>query len=122
MIAAWLLLFVPVLHASSAWPLLSSTPVQRVSSTKTLTGDELLRIGDIHERQGHFPETLRYYDLALSTYREDKQAHGVANALVKIAHVYERQGRFQDAHVALQEALPILARSSGPRTLPRSGR
>ena len=112
MIAAWLLLFVPLLNASSAWSLPSSTPVQQVSSTRTLTGDELLRIGDIHEQQGHFPETLTYYDLALSTYRENKQTHGVANALVKIAHVYERQGKFQDAHVALKEAIPIFAKSS----------
>jgi tetratricopeptide (TPR) repeat protein len=111
-IAAWLLLFVPLSNPTSAWSLPSSSPEQQVSSTRTLTGDELLRIGNIHDRQGHFPETLTYYDLALSTYRENKQTHGVAIALVKIAHVYERQGRFRDAYVALQEAIPIFANSS----------
>jgi len=111
-IAACLLLFVPLSNLSSAWSFPSSTSVQQVSSTRTLTGDELLRIGNIHDRQGHFSETLTYYDLALSTYRENKQTHGVAIALVKIAHVYERQGMFQDARVALQEAVPIFAKSS----------
>jgi tetratricopeptide (TPR) repeat protein len=36
----------------------------------------------------------------------------VATALVKIAQVYERQGKIQEAYVALQEAVPIFARSS----------
>jgi tetratricopeptide (TPR) repeat protein len=83
-----------------------------VSSTKNLTGDELLRIGEVHDHQHHFPETLTYYQLALSTFRENKQARGVATALVKIAQVYERQGKIQEADVALQEAVPIFARSS----------
>jgi tetratricopeptide (TPR) repeat protein len=83
-----------------------------VSTAKTLTGDELLRIGEIHDHQHHFPETLTYYQLALSTFREHQQARGVATALVKIAQVYERQGKIQEADVALQEALPLFARSS----------
>ena len=112
MIAAWLLLLVPLSNQSPAWSLPHSVPVQRVSSAKTLTGDELLRIGEVHDYQHHFPETLTYYQLALSTFREHKQARGVATALVKIAQVYERQGKIQDAHVALQEAVPIFARSS----------
>ena len=112
MIAAWLLLLVPLSHQSPAWSLPHSVPVQRVSSAKTLTGDELLRIGEVHDYQHHFPETLTYYQLALSTFREHKQARGVATALVKIAQVYERQGKIQDADVALQEAVPIFARSS----------
>jgi tetratricopeptide (TPR) repeat protein len=87
-------------------------PVQQVSSAKTLSGDELLRIGEIHDHQNHFPETMTYYQLALTTFREHKQSRGVATALVKIAQVYERQGKIQDAYVALQEAVPIFARSS----------
>ena len=83
-----------------------------MSSARTLTGDELLRIGEIHDYQNHFHETLTYYQLALSTFREKKQTRGIATALVKIAQVYERQGKFQDAYVALQEAVPIFARSS----------
>ncbi len=72
----------------------------------------MLRIGEIHDHQHHFPETLTYYQLALSTFREHQQARGVATALVKIAQVYERQGKIQEADVALQEALPLFARSS----------
>jgi tetratricopeptide (TPR) repeat protein len=111
-IAAWLLLLVPLSNQSPAWSLLHSMPVHQVSSAKTLSGDELLRIGEIHDHQNHFPETMTYYQLALTTFRENKQSRGVATALVKIAQVYERQGKIQDAYVALQEAVPIFARSS----------
>jgi len=111
-ITAWLLLLVPLSNQSLAWSPSHSVPVERMSSTKTLTGDELLRIGEIHDHQHHFPETLTYYQLALSTFREHQQPRGVATALVKIAQVYERQGKIQDAHVALQEAVPLFARSS----------
>lgn len=112
MIAAWLLLLVPLSNQSPAWSLLHSMPVHQVSSAKTLSGDELLRIGEIHDHQHHFPETMTYYQLALTTFREHKQTRGVATALVKIAQVYERQGKIQEAYVALQEAVPIFTRSS----------
>lgn len=112
MIAAWLLLLVPLSNQSPAWSLPHPVPVQQVSSVKTLTGDELLRIGEVHDHQHHFPETLTYYQLALSTFREHQQPRGVATALVKIAQVYERQGKIQDAYVALQEAVPLFAQSS----------
>ncbi len=85
---------------------------QRVSTNHTLSGQELLRIGETHEFQRHFPESLTYYQLALSSFRDKKQTRGIAVALVKIARVYERQDKFRDADVALQEAVPILARSS----------
>lgn len=111
MITAWLLLLA-LSPQNLAWAPPHSVFVQRMSSARTLTGDELLRIGEIHDYQQHFPETLTYYQLALSTFREKKQARGIAIALVKIAQVYERQGKFQDAYVALQEAVPIFARSS----------
>ncbi|MDP1768882.1 MAG: tetratricopeptide repeat protein [Nitrospirota bacterium] len=110
--AAWLLLLVPLSSQSPAWSLSHAVPVQQMSTAKTLTGDELLRIGEVHDHQHHFPETLTYYQLALSTFREHQQARGVATALVKIAQVYERQGKIQDADAALQEALPLFARSS----------
>lgn len=110
--AAWLLLLVPLSNQSPTWSLSHSVPVQQVSTAKTLTGDELLRIGEVHDHQHHFPETLTYYQLALSTFREHQQARGVATALMKIAQVHERQGKIQDADVALQEALPLFARSS----------
>lgn len=81
------------------------------SSIGTLSGHELLRIGQIHDHQQHFLETLTYYELALSKFRERKQPRGVATALVKIARVRERQGKPEEAYRSLQEALPILARS-----------
>ncbi len=112
LIVAWLLLLVPLSGPSPAWFLPHAVPVERVSSAKTLTGDELLKIGGVHDHQQHFPEALTYYELALSTFRENKQARGMATALVHIAQVYERQGRIQEADVALQEAVPLLARSS----------
>ena len=80
-------------------------------STATLSGQELLRIGEIHDHQQHFLETLTYYHLALSRFREKKQPRGAATALVKIARVYERQGKVHEAYSSLEEALPILARS-----------
>lgn len=112
MITAWLLLLVPLSIQSPLWSLPHSPRVQPMTSAGTLTGDELLRIGEIHDHQRHDHETLRYYRLALSTFRETKQTRGMAAALVKIARVYERQGKIQDAYVTLQEALPIFARSS----------
>jgi tetratricopeptide (TPR) repeat protein len=48
----------------------------------------------------------------LLTFREKKQTRGIATALVKIARVYERQGRIQDAYTAVQEAVSLLAKSS----------
>lgn len=112
MCAAWLLLLAPLSHQSLAWFSLQTTLVQQVSSPRTLTGEELLRIGEIHDHQRHFSEALTYYQLALATYREKKQAHGTATALVKIAQIYERQGKFQEADAALREAVPIFSRSS----------
>lgn len=89
-----------------------STSVGDLSSTGRLSGNELLRIGEIHDLQHHFHETLTYYQLALSTFREKKQSRGVATALVKIAGVYERQGKLQEAYASLHEALPISLKSS----------
>lgn len=109
---AWVLLLVFLLDQSPAWSLPPVAPIQHVSSTRTLTGDELLRIGEMHDQQLHFRETLTYYELALSTYRERKHPRGIATVLVKIAHVYERQGRTHDAYKTIQEAVSLLATSS----------
>lgn len=112
MITAWLLLLVPLSMQTLVPPLTPTWPLQHISSPSTLTGDELLRIGEIHDAQHHFYESLTYYQLALSRFREKKQRLGVANTLLKIAQVYERQGKFRDAADALQEALPLLERSA----------
>jgi tetratricopeptide (TPR) repeat protein len=111
--AIWLLLpLLLLLDQNPAWSLSRSASVQRVSSNSTLTGDELLRIGEIHDHQLHFRETLTYYELALATFREKKQPRGIATALVKIARVYERQGRIREAYTAVQEAVSLLTKSS----------
>ncbi|NGZ11845.1 MAG: hypothetical protein CV088_21170 [Nitrospira sp. LK70] len=107
-----LLAFFLPFSPSADWSLSQLNLSQRVSTDHALSGEELLRIGETHEFQQHFPETLTYYQLALSSFREKKQTRGIAVALVKIAQVYEHQGKFRDADVALREAVPILAHSS----------
>ncbi|MDF2459489.1 MAG: protein of unknown function, TPR-like, partial [Nitrospira sp.] len=43
---------------------------------RALSGDELLRIGEIHDVQNHFPEALTYYEQALQSFRARKQRKG----------------------------------------------
>lgn len=112
MTTAWLMLLVPLSIPVSAWHLADDSPVQRTSTATTLTGDELLRIGALHDAQNHLPESLTYYQLALSVFRERRQASGVAAAQLNIGQVYERQGKFREAFEALQEAVPVLSRST----------
>ncbi len=102
----WLL---PTHFQASAIPPAQLTPT---ASPNQLSGHELLRIGEIHDQQEHFPETLTYYQLALSKFREKKQSQGIATALVKIARVHERQGKLQDAYTSLREAVPLFAQAS----------
>jgi tetratricopeptide (TPR) repeat protein len=99
-----------LLSGEPAWGLPTSSP-SNTSSASSLSGQELLRIGEIHDNQQHFLETLTYYQLALSRFKEKKQLRGAARAMLKIARVYERQGKIREAYRSLQEALPIFARS-----------
>lgn len=87
-------------------------PVTAAASPNTLSGHDLLRIGTIHDQQEHFPESLTYYNLALSRFREKRQPQGIATTLVKIARVNERQGRLQQAYTALKEAVSLFAKAS----------
>ena len=103
-------LFCLLFGGQPTWAHASSAAAPTDPSTSTLSGHELFRIGEIHDHQHHFLETLTYYQLALSRFREKKQPRGIATALVKIAGVYERQGKPQDADMALEEALPLFAR------------
>ena len=86
----------------------SSLPV----SARILSGDELLRIGEIHDVQDHFPEALTYYEQALDSFRAHKQIKGEAIALTKIASIYERQGRRQEAAVKVRHALTLFSKVS----------
>jgi tetratricopeptide (TPR) repeat protein len=80
---------------------------------RTLSGDELLRIGEIHDVQNHFPEALTYYEQALQVYRARKQRKGEATVLTKIGSIYERQGRRSEAAVRVREALTLFSRVPG---------
>ncbi|HQV47313.1 MAG TPA: hypothetical protein PL109_12815, partial [Nitrospira sp.] len=90
----------------------SAEPATPAASPNTLSGHELLRIGTIHDQQEHFPESLTYYNLALSKFREKRQPQGIATTLVKIARIDERQGHLQQAHTSLKEAVSLFAKAS----------
>ncbi len=111
MIGFWFLLLwlLPTPPQALAIPPAQVTPT---ASPNQLSGHELLRIGEVHDQQEHWPETLTYYQLALSKFREKKQNQGIATTLVKIARVHERQGKLQEAHTSLQEAEQIFAQAS----------
>jgi tetratricopeptide (TPR) repeat protein len=77
-----------------------------------LSGDELVRIGEIHDVQNHFPEALTYYEQALASYRAHKQRKGEAIVQTKIGSVFERQGRRQEAAVQLRQAVKLFSKTS----------
>ncbi len=83
--------------------------VRRESLPRTLDGDELLKIGDLHEVQNHLQEALPYYQRALAAFRAKKDRRGEAAALVRIGSIHERQGSHAEALAALDAAVPILA-------------
>ena len=115
MMTLCLMLFTIVLFPSLAWSM-PDTLWHPVSSVRTLTGDELLRIGQLHDAQDHFQEALNYYQLALSAYREAEQRSGQAAALVKMAGVQERRERVREAYMALQDAMALIG-TKGPLRL-----
>jgi len=90
----------------------SQDALRPATSPNQLSAHELLRIGEVHDQQEHWPETLTYYQLALSKFREKKQPQGIATALMKIARVHERQGKLQEAHTSLREAEQLFARAA----------
>ncbi len=81
------------------------------ASSRTLDGDELLRIGDLHEVQHHWQEALPYYQRALAAFREKRVRRGEAQALLKIGQVLERQNRLDEAFASVNESLRVLTRS-----------
>jgi tetratricopeptide (TPR) repeat protein len=109
-LAGWPLLGLFLSTGLSGWEPAQSPPVHFVSTAGQLTGDELLRIGEIHDHQHHFREALTYYQLALTQFRDAKQPRGVAATLVNIALIHEQQGKTRDAYVELQEAVSIYAK------------
>ena len=94
-------------HSACEWPAFGQT-----GSARTLTGDELVRIGEIHDAQNHYPEALTYYGQALDAFVAQKQRKGEAIVLTKIASIFERQGRRQDAAVHLRRALALFPKTS----------
>ena len=103
-------LLVPLLFFASAWTFDDPWFLQSVSSARKLNGDELLRIGEIHDVQNHFPEALTYYEQALESFRSTKQWRGEATALTKIGSIFERQGRREAAAVHLRDALSLFTK------------
>lgn len=89
---------------------MASTAI-RPASSRALDGDELLRIGDLHEVQHHWQEALPYYQRALAAFREKRIRRGEAEALLKIGHVLERQNRLDEAFASVDESLRVLSRS-----------
>lgn len=84
--------------------------LQSVSSARKLNGDELLRIGEIHDVQNHFPEALTYYEQAWDFFRSSKQRRSEALALTKIGLILERQGRRETAAARLREAVSLFSK------------
>jgi tetratricopeptide (TPR) repeat protein len=79
-------------------------------SARTLSGEELLRIGEIHDVQNHFSEALTYYDQALASFRARKQRRGEAVVLTKMASISERQGRRREAASQVRQAMELFAK------------
>ena len=94
----------------AAWALDEPWFLQPVSSARKLNGDELLRIGEIHDVQNHFPEALTYYEQAVDSFRLSKQRRGEAIALTKIGLIFERQGRREAAADRLREAVSLFSK------------
>ncbi len=86
-------------------------PASAEPSARTLSGEELVRIGEIHDVQNHFPEALTYYNQALGSFRAHKQRKGEAIVLTKIASIFERQGRRQEAALQVRQALALFAKT-----------
>jgi tetratricopeptide (TPR) repeat protein len=102
-----LLMTVMVLPAPAPDKSAAARPV----SARTLSGDELVRIGEIHDVQNHYPEALMYYGQALDSFRAHKQRKGEAIVLTKIGLIFERQGRRQEAAVQLRQALRLFSKT-----------
>jgi tetratricopeptide (TPR) repeat protein len=98
---------------ASAGGLFHQSPaIAEVSPSQTLTGRQLLQIGEVHDKQRHFQEALNYYQLALSAFQERRQIRGVADASVKIAGVHEGRGSLEAAYRTLKNAVPLYTRSA----------
>ncbi|MGH7256629.1 MAG: tetratricopeptide repeat protein [Nitrospirales bacterium] len=93
--------------------------VERYVTARRLDGDELVRIGDIHDAQNHFEEAMPYYEQALNAFRHERNKEGEAAVLVKIAGLRERQGRPAEALAALQAVTPLLESGHTPALLGR---
>jgi tetratricopeptide (TPR) repeat protein len=77
-----------------------------------LSGDELVRIGEIHDVQNHYPEALTYYAQALESFRVRKQQKGEAVVLTKVGLIFERQGRREEAAVQFRQALALFSKTT----------
>ena len=104
------LLLVTLVLSSNAWSLDELWLIQPVSSTTTLTGNELLRIGEIHDVQNHLAEAFTYYEQARESFHATKQRQGEATALTRSGSILERQGRKEAAAAQLRGALALFSK------------
>ena len=105
----WPLLIVLMVFPCSARA--HAIPGAQPVSARTLSGEELVRIGEIHDVQNHFPEALTYYQQAVGAFRARKQRQGEAIVLTKIALMFERQNRKPEAAVHVRQALALFAKA-----------
>ena len=79
--------------------------------SRALDGNELLRIGHLHEVQNHLQEALPYYQRAVTAFHKRKNQSGEAAALVSLGGVLHRQGKDEEALIALRKAVTLLGRT-----------
>src|SRR5574341_1103503 len=82
------------------------------ASSRVLDGNELVRIGDLHETQNHLQEAAPYYQRAAAAFHKQKNRSGEAAALVRLGGVLHRQEKDQEAVVVLRKAVVLLGRGS----------
>ncbi|BCM92644.1 photosystem I assembly protein Ycf3 [Abditibacteriota bacterium] len=70
-------------------------------------GHELGYIGSLYDQMSRYEEALRYYNLALHSYREVKDPRGQAIMLGNIGAMYGRLSRYKDALTYYNLALPV---------------
>ncbi|KAA9166896.1 tetratricopeptide repeat protein [Amycolatopsis acidicola] len=76
----------------------------------------LAGLGELHGRQGRYPEAIDQLKQSLSLATQHDLAPKIAYARHRLGNVYRVLGRFDDALAHLSEALRIVRTVSGPET------
>jgi tetratricopeptide (TPR) repeat protein len=94
----------------------ANTNLLAAGSPKNLDGDQLIKIGELHEVQNHLQEALPYYERAVTEFRTKRNHGGEAVALLRAGRVLQRQERYEAALSSLQAAAAIRASAVQPVT------